>query len=227
VALPATPGSQQVTGSPGSWTISALAATLFSSGIVNAASLTSDIAPGGIASIFGAGLQNASVTVNGESASVLAALPFQINVQIPLDIPSGTATFAVGSANGNATMQAAIISVAPEIFSISSNQAAITNQDSTLNTASNPAARGSSIVIYGTGFGAVGSSSGLSPVRTPLFVVIGGTQVTPAFAGLTPGAVGLYQTNALLPSTLPPGLSVPLYLIQGTATSRAVTVAVR
>jgi uncharacterized protein (TIGR03437 family) len=116
--------------------------------------------------------------------------------------------------------------VAPEIFAISSTQAAITNQDNTLNTSSNPASRGSTIVIYGTGFGAVGSSGGLSPAKMPLSVVIGGTSLTPSFAGLTPGAVGLYQANVAVPSTLPPGLALPLYLKQGAATSSGVTVAV-
>jgi uncharacterized protein (TIGR03437 family) len=219
-------GAQQIVGSPGAWTISALKTTLFTGGIVNAASLTTDLAPGGIASIFGAGLAGSSVTVNGESASVLAALPFQINAQIPFDIPSGTATFAATSASGSATAQVAISPVAPEIFAISSTQAAITNQDNTLNTSSNPASRGSTIVIYGTGFGAVGSSSGLSPAKMSLSVVIGGTSLTPSFAGLTPGAVGLYQANVAVPSTLAPGLALPLYLKQGAASSSGVTVAV-
>ena len=225
VALPGTPVVQQIAGSPGSWVISPLKTAFFSGGIVNAASLTADIAPGGIVSIFGAGLGASSVTVNGESAGILAALPFQINAQIPFDTPSGTATVAVASSAGSATAEVAISSVAPEIFTIASNQAAITNQDSSLNTTSNPASRGSSIVIYGTGFGAVGSSNGLSPVKISLTVVIGGTQLIPAFAGLTPGAIGLYQANVALPSTLAPGLSLPLYLKQGAATSGAVSVA--
>jgi uncharacterized protein (TIGR03437 family) len=227
VAFAGASGAQQIAGSPGAWTISALKATLFTGGIVNAASLTSDIAPGGIVSIFGAGLAGSSVTVNGESAGILAALPFQVNAQIPFDIPSGTATFSVTSGAGNATAQAAISAVAPEIFTISSSQAAITNQDNTLNTASNPASRGSTIVIYGTGFGAVGSSSGLSPVKVPLAVIVGGTQLAPSFAGLTPGAIGLYQANVIVPLTLPPGLALPLYLKQSAAMSSAVTVAVQ
>jgi len=167
------------------------------------------------------------VSVNGEAAKILAALPFQINAQIPFDIPAGMATMAVTSGSGSATSQIAISAVAPEIFAISSTQAAITNQDNTLNTPSNPAFRGATIVIYSTGFGAVGSSGGLSPVKTPLTVVIAGTQLTPAFAGLTPGAIGLYQANVALPSTIPPGLALPLYIKQGTAISTAVTVAVQ
>jgi uncharacterized protein (TIGR03437 family) len=133
---------------------------------------------------------------------------------------------AVTSGAGSATAQIAISPVAPEIFTLSATQAAITNQDNTLNTASNPASRGAVIVIYGTGFGATGTAGGLSPVKTPLSVVVGWSTLTPAFAGLTPGAIGLYQVNVTLPATMPPGLALPLYLKQGNASSAAVTVAV-
>jgi uncharacterized protein (TIGR03437 family) len=227
VALAGSSGAQQIAGSPGEWTISPLQTLLSSGGIVNAASLTADLAPGGIASIFGSGLGGSSVTVNGEAAAILATFPFQINTQIPFDIPSGPTTVTVTSPIGSATAQVTISSVAPEIFTISSTQAAITNQDNSVNTPSNPASRGASIVIYGTGFGAVGSADGLSPVKAPLAVVIAGSPLTPAFAGLTPGAVGLYQANVALPSTFPPGLALPLYLKQGSATSNVVTVAVQ
>jgi uncharacterized protein (TIGR03437 family) len=117
--------------------------------------------------------------------------------------------------------------VAPGIFTISTGQAAIANQDNSLNTGSNPAFRGASIVIYGTGFGAVGSSGGLSPVKAALSVVIGGSQLAPSFAGLTPGAIGLYQANVALPAAMAPGLSLPLYLKQETSISNSVTVAVQ
>jgi uncharacterized protein (TIGR03437 family) len=227
IALPGTSAAQQIAGSPGSWAISLLQTVVFGGGIVNAASLTSDLAPGGIASIFGAGLGNATVTVNGESAIILAALGFQLNLQVPADIPTGTANFVISSADGSASVQAAISPVAPEIFTISSSQAAITNQDNSLNAASNPASRGSSIVIYGTGFGTVGSAGSLSPVKALLSVVIGGIRLTPVFAGLTPGAVGLYQANVAVPATLAPGLSLPLYLTQGTVASKAVNVAIQ
>jgi uncharacterized protein (TIGR03437 family) len=217
----------EIAGSPGAWNISPLQTTLFTGGVVNAASLTPDIAPGGIISIFGAGLAGSSVTVNGEPASILAALPFQINAQIPSDIPSGTAILAVTSATGTASAQVAINPVAPEIFTLSPIEAAITNQDNTLNSPSNPALRGTSIVIYGTGFGPTGSSGRLNPVATPLSVIVGGSQLIPAFAGLTPGAIGLYQVNVALPPAIPPGLALPLYLKQGSAASIPVTVAVQ
>ena len=103
-------------------------------------------------------------------------------------------------------------------------QAAITNQDNSLNTSSNPAGRGSSIAIYGTGFGAVDSSS---VVTTPVTAVINGITLVPSFVGLSSSTPGLYQVTVPLPTSLPPGLSLPLYLSQEGVTSNAVTVAVQ
>jgi uncharacterized protein (TIGR03437 family) len=216
----------QIAGSAGAWSISPLVTSLFTNGIVNAATLTPDLAPGGIASIFGVGLGASSVKMNGEAVNILAALPFQINAQIPFDIPPGAITVAVTSASGNAIEAATLTAVAPEIFTISASQAAITNQDNTLNTASNPAARGSSIVIYGTGFGNVGSAAGVNPVKTAMFVMFAGAALTPSFAGLTPGSLGLYQVNVAIPPATAPGLALPLYLTQGAASSNTVTVAI-
>jgi len=117
--------------------------------------------------------------------------------------------------------------VAPEIFLISPAQAAITNQDNTLNTPTNPAFRGSAIVIYATGFGAVKQQNGLNVATTPMTVVVGGAELATAFAGLTPGSIGLYQANVILPQNLPPGLTLPLFLKQGGATSNIAMVAVQ
>jgi uncharacterized protein (TIGR03437 family) len=165
--------------------------------------------------------------VNSASARVLAVFPFQVNVQIPPGTLPGTATVSVASGNGSAEQPIAIREVAPVIFLVGEGQAAITNQDNQLNTASNPASRGSSIVIYATGGGATVASGSLTAVRTPLTVNAGGADLTPFFAGLTPSAIGLYQVNVVLPAGLTPGLAQQLYLKQGSVTSNVVTVAIQ
>ena len=213
------------------WSLSSLDLTLAAGGVVNAASFSGDFAPGGLITIYGAGFVQSgstpSVQINGTDAFVLAAFPFQVNAQIPLDAPPGPATLSVASGAGAAQQQIMLRDVAPAIFSIGAEQAAITNQDNQLNTPSNPASRGTTIVIYATGFGAVGSAGGLNPARTPVIAVIGSTEIPAAFAGLTPGSTGLYQANVVLPATLPPGLFLPLYLKQGAMASNTVTVAVQ
>ncbi len=43
-------------------------------------------------------------------------------------------------------------------------------------------------------------------------VVINGTEIKPSFAGLAPGAVGLYQIDLQLPESIAAGSEVPLSL---------------
>ena len=168
-----------------------------------------------------------TIQINAETATVVAALPFLVNAQIPFDIAPGAATLGVTSGNGSVQQPVTIANVAPAIFSVAQGQAAITNQDNSLNTASNPALRGNAIVIYCTGLGAVSAFGTLSTANVPVSAVIGGVAIPAAFAGLTPGTTGLYQVNVRLPQTLPPGLSLPLYLQQASATSNTVTVAIQ
>ncbi len=213
------------------WTVAPLTLSMAASGIGNAATLTPDFAPGGLISIFGTGLARAgsgpSVQINGEPAVVVGASAFQVNAQIPFDIPTGSATVAVSSPNGSDQQSITVRQAAPAIFPVASNQPAIANQDNSLNMPSNPAARGGWIVIYATGFGAVADGALLRPAVQPVGVVIGGVPVAPAYAGLAPGTAGLYQVNVQLPADLPPGLSLPLYLTQGNETSNRVTVSIQ
>jgi len=213
------------------WIRSALQLKFDSAGVVNAASSTADIAPGGAISIYGAGLASAGsptiVTVNSLPAFVYVATPFQVNAQIPPDIAPGSATVSITSGSGTLSRTVTVKPVAPAIFSVGPGQAAITNRNNSLNTPTNPVVRGSVIVIYGTGFGATVRAGTLNATATPVTAVIGTTEIAAAFAGLTPGFVGLYQANVILPDTMPPGLSLPLFLRQGGAVSNTVAVSVQ
>ncbi len=170
---------------------------------------------------------NTTVQINGQNASVVAASAFQVNAQVPSGVSAGPATFAVIAGANTAQQTITLNAVAPAIFSTSVGQAAITNQDNSLNMPSNPARRTKAIVIYATGLGAVTTTGGLSRADATVSVVIGGTEIPAAFAGLTPGFVGLYQVNVVLPATLPPGLGLPLYLKQAGAVSNPVSVSVQ
>jgi uncharacterized protein (TIGR03437 family) len=163
------------------------------------------------------------VQINGQAAKVVAATPFQVNARAPSTVSPGAVTLTVSSANGSAQQPVAITSVAPAIFSISATQAAITNVDNTLNTPANPAQRGSYLIVYATGFGAV---SAAGAATTPLSVVIGGLTIPATYAGTSSGGAGLNQANVLLPAAMPPGLALPLYLKQGNVVSNTVTVAI-
>ena len=229
------------------YALTPVTAAISAGGVVNAATFTSAIAPGEFISIFGMGFFQAvisgsgivtsggivtnqplpTVQINGQKTPVVFASAFQINAPIPFDVVAGLASLAVTAGSNTAQQSVTISAVAPAIFSTAAGQAAITNQDNTLNTASNPASRNSAIVIYATGLGAVTTDGGLSRANATVSVVIGGTEIPAAFAGLTPGFLGLYQVNIVLPATLPPGLGLPLYLKQAGTVSNLVSVSVQ
>jgi uncharacterized protein (TIGR03437 family) len=208
------------------WSLSPLSVSFDAGAIVNAANAGSAITPGELISISGIGLSGAAVQINGRNAPVITAAPFHLYVQVPFGTATGSAQLRVTTPNGSAQQGIPISDVGPAIFTVSAAQAAIRNQDNSVNTTSNPASRGSSISIYGTGLGELSGSDAQSLVRTPVSVVINGIEI-PATAGLSSSASWMYQVTVPVPASLPPGLTVPLYLKQGKATSNVVTVAIQ
>ena len=101
------------------------------------------------------------------------------------------------------------------------------NQDGQINAPFAPASRGQVIVVYGTGFGATRAQGQLQVASTPLTAALSGRSLTINYAGLTPGFVGLYQANLLIPNDLPPALDYQLVLRQASVDSNPVNVAVQ
>ena len=212
--------------------------------IVNAASFHPGLpSPGGLASLFVTGLnvtgvQTASVyplptelagvtiLVQGVPAPILAVAGAadgsyqQINFQVPFqpNTPNivevryqGFSTFAIPQ------------TVAPGIFILSDGTPAIQHAaDYSLVTESNPAKPGETVVIYGTGLGALSTpvANGTPALAADPVLPACGSPVTPSvgtslYTGLTPGFVGLYQLNVQLPESLASGnLDLYLYWLQ-------------
>jgi uncharacterized protein (TIGR03437 family) len=198
--------------------------------VVNAATFTSGIAPGGIMSIFGAGLSApgsaTTVDMDGAVATVLWASPFQINAQVPPGIAPGVHTLRVSDVYGVAQQSVTVSAVAPAIFLIGSSSAgAVLNQDFSMNGPSNPLPRGQVLVVYATGLGAVTKQGQLSVTAATVTALVNGQELPVEFAGLAPGYVGLYQVNVPIPAATPPGLGVSLTLKEGGQVSNTVAVA--
>lgn len=207
------------------------AASIAAAGIVNAASFTPAIAPGGIMAIFGAGLASpgvpTGVDVDGTSTTVFSASSFQVNALLPAGLAPGTHTVHVSSGFGTAQQAVTVSAVAPAVFLVANGTAgALVNQDGTLNSGTNPISRGGYVTIYATGLGAVTPQGPYAVVSNPVTVVIGGTELPASFAGLTPGYAGLYQVNFRVPSGLPPGLGLLLTLKQGGISSNPVPISI-
>jgi uncharacterized protein (TIGR03437 family) len=196
--------------------------------VVNAASYLPDQTPAGsVLSIFGSNLATrvgqatsvplpttvltTTVTVNGELAPLFYVDPNQINAQMPEDIKPGVATVVVK--NGSSTSNAVAVMVpaagTPGIVVYGDDRAVVINQDGTVNSPSAPAKVGDVLVAYFTGGGPVNaagplttgapSPKGLSPVAGSYTVTVGGVDATINYMGLTPGSIGLYQANFVLP----------------------------
>ncbi len=197
--------------------------------VVNSASgAAGAIAPGEMFTIFGAGVGPAPtrVSINGVDAQVIYASAGQVNAIAPETLGTGgTANMAVIS-NGVAAAKwdVPLAAGAAGIFTIGSTgvgQAAVLNEDNSVNGVSNPAARGSVVQIFATGAGA--------SAALPAKVTIGGVDAAVPYSGPAPDEIaGLVQINALVPSGIAPGAGVPISVAFGNSGSQdGVTIAVK
>jgi uncharacterized protein (TIGR03437 family) len=231
------------------------------SGVVNSASfLAGPVSPGELVTIFGANLGPATaaggtlngdllsnkinqtqVTFDGTAAPLLFASGSQINAVTPFGI-AGTSTTVQVLYQGQPTASATVPvqAASPALFALNASGGgggAILNQDGSVNSRTNPAARGSVVVLYATGGGLTmpASVDGLLtalPYPMPLLSVtvsIDGQPAEVKYAGAAPGLVaGVMQINAVVPDDARTGESDQIVVSAGTyASPSAVTVAVK
>jgi uncharacterized protein (TIGR03437 family) len=176
-------------------------------------------------------LGGASVTVNGELAPLSYTSTGQINAEMPLDVTPGVATVVVkvGSTVSNAAAVTVPAAAAPGIFVSGANRAIAQNFPSYIqNSPSTPAPTGSVVIVYFTGGGPVQGGSvlvtghaapnQLFPVTGTTSATIGGVAAPLDFVGLTPGFIGLYQANIVVPK-IAAGDHNLILTIGGTASS--------
>jgi len=200
-------------------------------GAVNAASFSAKVAPGSLFSVFGSDLAPAtdiakslplstslsgtSVTVGGKAAPLVFVSAGQVNAQVPYEVTEGDNVPVIVTVNGVSSLAAtvSVVSAAPGIFQFGNKRAVVQNEDYTVNNTDNPAKAGSYVVAYLTGMGrpdnpvATGNGAGSDPLSRPratVAVTIGSQPAEIAFAGLSPGFVGLTQVNLKIPN-LPAG----------------------
>ena len=231
------------------WSAPALVAP-FVSALVNSGSLLpGPLAPGMSVSLFGSNLASTtatpsipfptiilagtSVTINGLAAPLFSASPGQLNLQVPYGITGSTAELTLLGGTGQATVRLQRADANPGIFQNGSD-GNITHADGSSVSNLAPANAGEEVVLYATGLGAVdqtvftGLPSPSAPAAKTLIqpiVRVGGIQATVDFSGLTPGLIGVYQVNFVVPS----GLSgrVPVVLdVGGGVTSNTVFMSV-
>ena len=174
------------------------------------------------------------LTVNGVAVPMLFVSPQQINGQLPFNV-DGNAQMTLRTPGGvSDNFNFGIQPAAPSIFRTGTagpqtGLATITRAaNGELITPTNPVHQGDAITIWATGLGRTSPAidSGMPAPSDPLpsaiiqpTLQLGGVTLDVQYAGLVPGAIGLYQINATVPRTVPLGLSIPLVIAQGGGTT--------
>jgi len=232
------------------------------SAVANSASYASQsISPGEIVTLFGANIGPPSLTtfqlnstnrvpaslantrfiVNGNSAPPLYVRADQGSAIVPFALNEPAAS-VVALFNGNVSTPFSIpvTDTVGGLFSADSTgrgQGAILNENGSVNSASSPAAKGSTIVLFGTGHGATNPSleagqvtptANIPGLWTRPSITIGGQPAQIAYAGPAPGLVaGVLQMNVVVPATVASG-NQPVVIKFNTDTSPdALTVAIQ
>lgn len=229
-------------------------------GVANAASYTPGIAPGMIAYISGFAMgpsalssyelnsggfiEKAAATTrvlfNGIAAPILYTSDGQVSAVVPYGV-SGSAANMVVEYNGiqSATIAVPLSTALPGIFTTDASgrgEAAVINQDGSINSLSNPAPRGSTITFFLTGEGAntplgVDGRLAVPPYAIPampLSVAIGDQPAQLQYDGGAPGEVaGMTQVNAVVPMNVVAGSASLVVSVGGTSSASGVTVEVK
>ncbi|MBI3282247.1 MAG: SBBP repeat-containing protein, partial [Acidobacteria bacterium] len=187
-------------------------------------------------------LAGVRVLFDGVPAPVIYVSSGQGSVIVPYSVAGKPTTQMVVEYEGNrsAALTLNVQPAKPALFSATQTgrgQGAILNQDFGYNSAQNPAAKGSYVMLYGTGEGQTnppgvdGSVAAAAPFPRPVGAVsvkIGGLDANLIYAGAAPGQIaGLFQINAQIPEGVASG-DQPVVVTIGTASSQpGLTVAVR
>jgi uncharacterized protein (TIGR03437 family) len=164
----------------------------------------------------------------------------QTSVIVPYSVQRGGTTQMVVEYQGRRSdpVTLSVSDAAPALFSANSSGSgpgAILNADFSLNTAANPARKGSFIVLFGTGEGSTTPSGDDGSVAATIFpapllpvrVTIGGVEAQVLYAGAAPGLVaGVLQVNVVIPENAPAGNQEVVVIVGSRPSQAALTVAI-
>jgi uncharacterized protein (TIGR03437 family) len=192
------------------------------------------LAPGTIAEVFGSGLgppvgvspgvvplvntfDNTYVLIGPYQAPLFYLSSGQLDVQIPAELDATQQYQIVVSANNALTLpdNISIVPATPGVAAFANGGIIAQHTDFTLISSTSPAKPGEVVIIYLAGLGATNpsvpsgqpapSTAPLAQVTSPVTVTVDGQKAVVDFAGLTPGAVGLYQIDFQVPTNASSG----------------------
>ena len=171
--------------------------------VVNAASqVPGPIAPGMLLDLLGAGTPT-QVLFNNAPVPILSVTPTAVLVRAPVSL-QGVSIVQISVENTQIVSN--VVDAAPALFT------SFVNDDGTINSSTNPAARGTIISLYGTGEGVTG---------LPFSVTMGGYAANILYAGPSGNYPGMFQINVQVPAGyISPG-TLPLVVNVGTFTAQS------
>jgi uncharacterized protein (TIGR03437 family) len=193
-------------------------------------------------------LDGTSVTIGGQPAFVDYISGGQVNVQVPSNVQTGSQPLVVKNAAGSSSSYSLTVNATqPGLLSqynvggvqyltaVLPGNTFVMPASSVAGLTSRPAKAGETITLYGVGFGPVTpavAAGQIAPQQSyslngQFQISIGGTPAVVTYAGLTPGAVGLYQFNVVVPSVAP-GNAVPVtFSLSGQAGTQTLYTAIQ
>jgi uncharacterized protein (TIGR03437 family) len=191
------------------------------------------LAPGTIAAIYGSSMsggltgqpgqvplitkfQGTSVVIGGRLAPFYYASDGQLDVQLPSELNPNQTYALVVTSNGaiSVPQNVTVGSATPGVAAFPDGRLIAQHLDFTFVDAGHPAKAGEILVMYLDGMGATNPpvptgtaapSKPLAEVVTPAIVTVDGNPSVVVFAGLSPGAVGLYQIDFTVPTNAKTG----------------------
>ncbi|HEX4593893.1 MAG TPA: hypothetical protein VH157_06445 [Bryobacteraceae bacterium] len=218
--------------------------------VANGASLLTDaVSPGEVVAIFGANLGPVKMSTlqiddAGQAAKILAGtqvlfdgvpapLVYVSSAEIGAVVPFGvvgptTQVRVVYRGQSSPAVAVPVVQAAPALFAqdgTGGGPGAILNTDGSVNSYDNPAERGSTVALFGTGLGqtnplgedgkVTGGVALPAPVL-PVTVLIDGAPAEIVYSGAAPGMVqGFVQVNIRIPHTTPPAYDLRITLKVG------------
>jgi len=264
-AVAADPNAQpiEVVGSVGELVVGGLVGSqppLLAAGVLNGASLLpGPVAPGEVLTLIGSAIgpfpeqvpvRSATATVLGEYSVLFNGIPSpmiyaarsQINLIVPYEVNGKSAAQMQVNFGGQliAALSLPVADAEPALFTVDSSgvgPGAILNRDTSVNSPSNPADKGSIVSLFATGAGQTDppgmngliTDGNLHQPLLPVSVRIDGLDAEVLYAGAAPGLVsGVLQVNCVIPNDAHSGFAIPVRLIVGQSTSPpGVTLAIR
>ncbi len=166
------------------------------------------------------------VEIDGILVPLLYVSCSQINLGIPPTATGGT-LLVKHSCFQSDPWTVTLSAAAPALFTLgdAAGSAAAVHADGRLVSAQAPARRGETIMLFGTGLGAVDPATGIKTAPPPV-VRVGGREAAITYAGAAPGFPSLDQINVTIPADALTGPAVRVDVQVGAAAAAPVVLPV-